>query len=304
MASQAAIREAITKTIIEALGTGGLPPWRQPWRNDPNGGCPTNVASGNSYRGVNPLLLQIASIRHGFASKWWGTLRQWNLLECRIKKRPDEVPPGQWGTTIVFWKRITKVDEDGEAGPKSYPLLRKYTVFSIDQVEGEHLDRFRVGYGEGDIHTGQIQNYLDAKLAIEATGADIRHGGNGAYYSVKDDYIRLPYQSQMGLREYYETVAHELIHWACAESRLNWRGEYPLGELIAEIGSAFICSEWGIEPTENLENHAAYLQYWLEAMAQDSRYIFQAASMAARAADYVLSFGRTLVDDPELAFAE
>lgn len=302
MASQAEIRESITKTIIEALGTDGLPPWRKPWRNDPNSGFPMNIVSGKNYRGINPLLLQIAGIRHGFASKWWGTLHQWNRLGGRIKKRPDDVPPGKWGTTIVFWKQITKADEDGEEDQKSYPLLRKYTVFSIDQVEGEYLDRFRVGYGEGEIKTGQIQNYLDAKMAIEATGADIRHGGNSAYYSVRDDYIRLPYQSQMGLREYYETAAHEMVHWACAESRLNWTGEYPLGELIAEIGSAFICSEWGIEPTENLDNHAAYLQSWLNAMEQDSRYIFQAASMAAKAADYVLSFSR--VAEPELAFAE
>jgi len=305
MPTQQEIRESVTKTIVETLEKGGLPPWRKPWRNDSNSGFPTNIVSGQKYRGINVLLLMAHSMAHGgCASKYYGTLRQWNKLGGRIKKRPDDVPPGRWGATVVFWKQITKAeaDEDGEEDQKSYPLLRKYTVFCIDKVEGEHLDRFRVGYGEGEIQTGQIQNYLDGKMAIVATGADIRHGGNRAFYSPKEDFIQLPHQSQMGLRDYYETAAHELIHWACAEQRIGFRGSYAMGELIAEIGSTFICSEWGIEPTEDLENHAAYLQSWLDAMKQDSRYIFQAASIAAKAADFVLNFSR--VPEPELAFAE
>jgi len=80
MPSQAEIRQAITNQIVEALQKGGLPPWRQSWCNDPNCGQPANITSQKTYRGINPLLLQIASMRHGFKTRWWATYRQWDTL--------------------------------------------------------------------------------------------------------------------------------------------------------------------------------------------------------------------------------
>ena len=58
------IRESITRQIIEALESGALPPWRQPWSNDPAAGPACNVVSRKKYRGINPLLLACASARH------------------------------------------------------------------------------------------------------------------------------------------------------------------------------------------------------------------------------------------------
>ena len=45
MPSQNEIRERITSTIIDALKSGGLPPWRMPWAADPAAGFPSNVVS-------------------------------------------------------------------------------------------------------------------------------------------------------------------------------------------------------------------------------------------------------------------
>jgi antirestriction protein ArdC len=75
MPSQEAIRERITNTIIQSLTKGDLPPWRMPWRNDPNAGFPANAISKQKYRGINPLLLQLSSIRHRLTSRWWATFR-------------------------------------------------------------------------------------------------------------------------------------------------------------------------------------------------------------------------------------
>lgn len=268
MPSQQQIRDSITKPIIEALESGGLPPWKKPWRNDPNCGPAANIIGERRYRGINPLLLQIAALRHGFVSKWWATYRQWERLGARVKRRPENVPPGQWGTTIVLWKPITKkLKGNGEDEKEdTYFLLRTYHVFNLDQVEGEHLDRFRAGRGEGQV--SQIDGYLEAKRVVEATGADIRHGGNDAYYKPSDDYIRLPYQSQMGLSDYFETAFHELCHWS--EPRLGWKGSYAEGELRAEIGSCFIADEVGIPSSGRLDNHAAYLASWLR-LGHDER---------------------------------
>lgn len=102
MASQQQVRETITNQIIAALESGGVPPWRRPWRVGPNSGSPVNVVSKKAYRGINPLLLDLAAARHGLTSRWWATFNQWKNLGGKVMPRPSHVPSGRWGTQIVF----------------------------------------------------------------------------------------------------------------------------------------------------------------------------------------------------------
>ena len=150
MASQQQLRESITDQIIAALESGGVPPWRRPWRVGPNAGSPANVVSRKAYRGINPLLLELASARHGLTSKWWATFNQWKQLGGKVMPRPSHVPSGRWGTQIVFWSPITKTvkDHDGEEEEDRFFVMRTYTVFNVDQVEGDHLDHLRAGRGD------------------------------------------------------------------------------------------------------------------------------------------------------------
>jgi antirestriction protein ArdC len=60
---------------------------------------------------------------------------------------------------------------------------------------------------------------------------------------------------------------------------------YAREELVAELCSAFLCAELGVAPTVR---HADYLGAWLEVLKGDNRAIFQAASMASKAADFVM----------------
>ena len=97
---------------------------------------------------------------------------------------------------------------------------------------------------------------------------------------------------------------HELCHWSEHESRLNWsrkekENTYALGELVAEIGSCFLCRELGVPASENLENHIAYVGTWLKAMRNDSRFIFAGSAQASKAADFILSFSRKPEEVPE-----
>jgi antirestriction protein ArdC len=295
MPSQNEIRAKITNTIVEALKSGKLPPWRRPWAADPAAGFPCNVVSKKGYRGINPLLLYIAAMRHNLTSKWWGTFNQWRDLGGRVMRRPDNVPSGSWGTGIIFWSKTTKVEEndDGEEEEKDIFLLRTYTVFNVDQVEGDHLDHLRVGHSV--TATNPIETYEEADKVIESTKADIRFGGNRAFYNRTQDYIQVPLREQFTAAEYYETVLHELTHWTEAPSRLNWNRAdegYAMGELIAEMGSCYLASELGIPNADNLPNHASYLEHWLRAMQNDHRFIFQASSQASKAADFILSFSQ------------
>jgi hypothetical protein len=61
---------------------------------------------------------------------------------------------------------------------------------------------------------------------------------------------------------------------------------YAREELVAEMGSAFLCAALGIVPTVR---HADYIASWLEVLREDNRAIFRAASAATKAADWLLT---------------
>ena len=95
--------------------------------------------------------------------------------------------------------------------------------------------------------------------------------------------------------DYYCVLAHEATHWTAHGNRLNRElgkrfgdHQYSAEELIAELGSAFICAELGISPQPRLD-HAQYLKHWLEMMKADSRAIFAAAARAQEAVSFLAS---------------
>ncbi len=277
-----------------------------PWRSDPNAGFPTNVVSNRRYQGINPLLLMIGAMRHNFQSRWWATFRQWDQLGGMVMRRPDDVPAGEWGTAIVFWKplEVTDKGENGKERTKTIYMMRTYTVFNVDQVRGERLDHLRVG------HNTTAPNpirYQEADKVIAATGADVRYGGNKAFYHRKQDYIQVPNRDQFTAPEYYETILHELCHWTEHPNRLDWHQAerpYAMGELIAEMGSCFLATELGIPNADTLPSHASYLEHWLREMKSDHRYILQAATRASKVADFILSFSRSEATEHEEVLVE
>jgi len=90
------------------------------------------------------------------------------------------------------------------------------------------------------------------------------------------------------------TLAHELTHWTRHTSRLardlgrkKWGDEgYAMEELVAELGSAFLCADLRITP-EVREDHAAYIGSWLKVLKDDKRAIFSMASLASQAVDFL-----------------
>jgi len=288
MPSQNDIRQNVTTQLLEALESG-VTPWRRPWASDKNAGQSANVVSGKPYRGVNPLLLDMAMMKHNLQSRYWGTFQQWKQLGATVKPRPVGVAPGKWGTQIVFTAPVSKKSKDGDETDERFWILKTYTVFNVDQTVGESVDRFRVGIDAPEDETN-LPSYGDADELIENTGADIRFGGGRAFYSVAD-FIQMPYKHQFEHNAYYETIFHELTHWS--EPRLEWdraKHGYAMGELIAELSSVYVCSELGIPVSDSLGNHASYLRHWIEQMKGDSRFIFSATSQASKSADFLLAF--------------
>jgi antirestriction protein ArdC len=88
------------------------------------------------------------------------------------------------------------------------------------------------------------------------TGASITHGGNRAFYRPSTDTIYMPlFEALRDAEAYYATLAHETTHWTMHPSRLdrdlsNEYGSkrfgsqsYAIEELLAELGSAFLCAD-------------------------------------------------------------
>jgi len=128
-----------------------------------------------------------------------------------------------------------------------------------------------------------------------ATGAVIRHGGTRAFYAEGSDHVQMPpFETFRDAESYAATLAHELTHWTKHEKRLardfgrvRFGDEgYAKEELVAELGSAFLCADLAITP-EVRDDHAAYIASWLKALRDDKRLIFTAAAHAQRASDYL-----------------
>lgn len=176
------LREGVNEKLIEAMSKNILP-WRRPWSGG-NGGRHRNFATNRAYSGVNPLLLEIHNLKHGLASSRWATYRQWENLGCQVKKRPADVPAGQWGCTVLFCKPVSKTVVDRETGEQDesrYFMLRSFTVFNADQVSGEAVEKLRAA---PVLQPDNGNSYPAVEELIAATGAEIRHGGDKAFYAL------------------------------------------------------------------------------------------------------------------------
>ena len=176
---------------------------------------------------------------------------------------------------------LERENEDGEE--KRIPLARLSSVFNEEQIE----------WSEGAPAAATPEAYPDAQVILTKSGADIRSGGERAYYSPAEDYIRLPAFDAFGSEHrYWATALHELVHWTGHASRLGrpfgavGTEAYAFEELVAEIGNCMLCTQIGVEP--EFGQSAAYVEGWLEAMKEDSRAIFRAASEAQKAVDYIM----------------
>lgn len=299
MSTQSQIRQQITQQIVAALEHGTLP-WRRPWKSARRGRH-SNVASGNAYTGVNPLLLELQALQHGFDSTLWATFGQWKKLGGCVKKRPDHVPRGKWGTQIVFYKPVAKtvVNDDGDEEEERFSLLRTYTVFNLDQVDGDALDKFR----PEEVAEPQFDKYgfEKAEELITACDVDLRHGGDQAFYRRPTpegawpdhddgDFIQMPVKSAFHLpTDYYEVLFHELAHWC--EVRTGWDHEkhgYAMGELAAEISACYLSVEIGMPLIHEIDNHISYIKSWLKEMNDDPSFIFKASTQASKVTDFLL----------------
>ncbi len=281
------IHAEITNTLIASIEADRGKP-AMPWRRASGPlFMPTNAFTGNAYNGINIVSLWVAAEVLGYDAPVWATYRQWSELGAQVRK-------GEKSSLVVFYKEYeARPDPDNSDDDGRRRVARASYVFNASQVEGYTLP-------DAPEPHGTIERLEAVDRFIAATGARIEHGGDRAFYRPSTDHIQMPDEAlfcgtdTMTRSEgYYATVTHELTHWSGAPARLgrdmgNNFGDaaYAAEELVAEIASAFLCSELGITQ-DTRADHAQYLAQWLKLMKDDSRAIFTAAAKASEAVAYL-----------------
>lgn len=276
----------VTNKIVAAMKTG-TPPWVRPWSETVGHGRsrmqPHNMMSNRPYHGINAVLLMMVGSTYPTGA--WATYNQ-------IKKAGGQVRKGERSTQVVYFGKVEVEDRKDPDKTRRYMLLRFFSVFNHAQADWEEgKDPLRVR-GTKD-SSGDDDVAPDCEATIKATGATIVHGGNVAAYYPAADRITMPPRKAFKVRdEYYSTAFHELTHWTGATSRLDrkfkeqlQRSDYAFEELVAELGSAFLCAEHNIDATLR---HAAYLSHWIKCLEEDDQAIFKAAALAQKAAHFIL----------------
>jgi len=283
------IYQRVTDQIVAEL-EDGVRPWLKPWNAEHAAGRITRPlrANGVAYRGINILMLWASAVEKGFAAPLWLTYKQAQELGGQVRK-------GEKGSPVVYANTITRTEQDADTGEdveRNIPFMKAYTVFNAEQVDGlpAHF------YALQEPALDPVARIEKAETFFAATRADIRHGGNQAYYAIGEDRVQMPpFEAFRDAESYYATLAHELTHWTRHPTRLDrsfgrkkWGDEgYAKEELVAELGAAFLSADLGLTP-EPRADHASYIASWLKVLKDDKWAIFTAAAHAQRAADYLI----------------
>lgn len=280
------VYQEVTDKIIEAMESNKAP-WLKPWEDAKDGSptLPYNAASGGNYHGVNLMLLSMLP----YSSNAFVTYKQAQKLGGNVKK-------GEKGHLVIFWKFIEKTERDGNGRQtkERIPLLKHFTVFNLDQCEGINADKIKSPEKSSHHTTG-----TEALDLVTNTGATVNHGGDVACFMPSQDIVCMPHQTQFKSEDHYSaTLLHEATHWTGHKSRLDrdFSGRfgseaYAFEELVAELGSAYLCASLNIR-LDNLQ-HPQYLANWLRVLKSDKKAIFTASSKAAKAADFILTSAET-----------
>lgn len=271
MATISLAYKVVYDKIMESLDKGVVP-WKKTWTS----GIPYNGKSKHAYRGINYWIL----ICSGYSDPRWYTFKQITEMGGNVK--------GEKSTPVIFWTFFEKEDDKGNM--KKVPWLKYYSVFNAQQVHG--IDLPKLGTRDAE------KNFTaEAIVAGYEDCPEIIYGKPQASYNPRTDTVNMPNQNTFDSDDnFYATLFHELAHSTGAEKRLNRDGivkhdgfgstNYSAEELVAELSSAFLSHQAGIEST--LELSASYIEGWKKVFANDPKILVQSAGKAQKACDYIL----------------
>ena len=275
------IFKRITDQVTRNLQQSGS--WQKLWEIRP----PVSL-KGHVYRGINHLMLA----DYSYSSPVWGTFNQ-------VRQNGGKVKKGEKSSTVIFWKRLVNTDVDPKTGkPVEHVsfLLRYYNVFNAEQCEFDQMGEKAIKdlTGLSDSAYNDRHTEADLILANMPDKPHIKHGQFNPCYVPASDEVKLPPIAQFAHSEaYYSALFHELVHSTGHPKRLNRfkdaqrdnHSAYSKEELVAELGSAFLCTISGIK--HDMDNTTAYVKSWLKVLKDNPSWISWAASQAQKACGFI-----------------
>lgn len=287
----------VTHAIITRL-EAGTAPWQRPWSLTGQSGRPLRH-DGTPYQGVNCLYLWAIGDMRGVRSRYWMTRRQTEAMGAQVRSGAE---PSLSVYASTFRKSGQPALGGGTTPGRLIRFLRHYVIYNADDIDGLPAWYHPREVLPTPLLLSERQDRIDAFFA--AVPADVRHGGDRAYYSPLGDYIQLPRPHHFRSADAYaSTRAHETLHWTGGRTRLDRTfgkrfGDraYAFEELCAELGACMICADLGL-PTELRDDHAGYLAHWLGVLRADTSAIFLAAAKAEQAFAYLRGFSAVATPD-------
>lgn len=276
--------EKLAKIFIEKLESGEAP-WQKPWHA--TGAAGRNATTNKPYRGINWWMTSLA----GYKNPFWVTFNQARSLGAWVRK-------GETSTIIVHYN-FKEVEIDGEIYSE-FRGLRYYNIFNLEQIEASDDSPLKpLREAEDEVKLLSENQRIDRAEKLWERWEDkpkILRGAK-AFYRPFDDTITMPNFKVFKKPEgYYATLFHEAVHATGSQNRLGRNGiikmsnfgskAYGLEELIAEIGAARICHDLQILP-DVIDNSAAYLKSWIEAIKETPSIIYKSMTKAEKAYQYI-----------------
>lgn len=314
------VYQRVNEKLADLIKNGNAP-WLKPWKNGQVGSY--NIVTGYSYNLINQLYLDHSPYndpkgKHGYV--FAGDLRLTKEADkkkkgykptlgdkgVRIKKdkdgnymKPEYVVGMYYKTWLVTDKDGNPVlDDEGNEKTKTAPKLRAWAVYWEGNLEWGNVKKptRRKAIKHDPIKEGdELINSYSEREQIPVYDDE---PSNEAYYNPREDYIRVPMLNQFKTAEqYYSTVFHEMVHSAGHSSRLDRLApnfkfgdhNYSQEELVAELGSSYLCAKLGIETDNTVKNSASYIRSWLKALESDEKFFYKACGYAEKAVNFILA---------------
>ncbi len=287
--------EITTKICLEL--EAGVLPWRKPWDGARTGAVLPRRATGESYRGVNVILLWSAAIERGYVSPYWLTFNQAVKLGAQVRK-------GERGEVVVYYGhgKRTRLDDRGAEVEDAFRFLKSYVVFSADQIDNLPA-RFHPAQVASDIAPMALHEAWFERLEI----ARIATRDIACYIPSKDVIGMPPIGAFDTAEDYAATLNHESVHATMAPHRVGRdmgkkfsRHAIAAEELVAEIGASILGAHLRLPP-QHIHDHASYIGHWMKLLADDKRAFLTAAAQAQVAVDWLLAKSPSPFAEEEIA---
>lgn len=287
--------------LIDALCGASQGDWEKPWLKAYSGNVPQSI-SGHQYRGMNALVLWLAAMVRNYTTPVYITRDKARKMGLKIKPdAPIEyitktVCTAYYATdreaakdaglpTMISPSAYEKLSKEEQAfyngayrimGWQEYNICNTNLQEVYPELYERILARFTTEAERDDSVRIKVAS-LDKMIAEQSWICPVIEDRMAeAFYacSATNPCIRLPKKADFVNDErYYGTLVHEMIHSTMVEP--NFKGDpirnvnhgdlssYAREELVAEIGSAMVLCELGINPSLSRDNEQ-YLQHWFD----------------------------------------